>query len=1728
MLALAILLLILLRIPAVQNYISQQVTAYLEKKIETPFRVGSVYVDFPKMLVLEDVYIEDRSRDTLLAGDKIRVDINLLRLLRNVVEINQVELSGITGNINRSLPDQTFNFAYIIDSFVDPNQEPEPEAAPADSTAPMVISIERIRLEGIHLTYHDEVIGLSTAIHLAHLDTRIETFDLQGDMHFAVPQIAIQGLNGYLEQWTSPIPSDTSTSALPQIDLDRLHLEDIDFSYRHADMGLDSRFSWKDLSANIDVLDLVGGEVAIQEIALNRSDSHVIFAAVESSGEDTTETELVEAEEETGEEAGEGAGWNIRVGKLLINETDFLYRDDNLAHIPRGFDYTNIGITGLQGHLEDFIFTPDSIAGRLEMLRASDQSGFEIDHLSSSFVYTDEGAELDQLMAQTPHTRLTDYIRIAYPSLERLSSDPGVMQIRADLQNSYVGMQDVLYFLPDLDTMQFLQPLLRETVYIDGQVRGRVDNLEIPSLRFRALDQTVLHASAQVRGLPDVDNMALQLNLQELSSSQQDLNQLLPAGTLPDSIRLPQSLTLRGTMEGDMQAFDADLELETTVGNASLMGSYQVNRTDATSDTTYQAQLALMDIQLGHILAMDSVLGGFSFAGSLSGQGLDPKQMIAELEGELLHLDAWGYTYQGIELAANAEEGAIQARINSADTNVDFDLQAQANLRDTYPRVHAELMIDSVNLKNLNLMEEEFRYHGRMVVDLETADLDHLNGTVKILNSSIAYNDERYTFDSINLLAEAQESANLLQLNAEFLYAHLVGNYTLSELGPAIQDIIAVYYQPDSVAPVFTYGPQQFDFSAQLTRSRFIRDFLPDLTEMEDITLDGSFNSEDKFLLMKAHAPRLRYGGVDIREVSLDVTTFDSTMYYSSLIEQIRVSDVELMNTLLSGTVVQNQLDFGLWIKDREEVERYRLGVEAQVDAGDFVVSLKENGLMLNYDEWEIDPENALIFGTSGVNSRNFIMSQGDQRLMIMSHYEELNSPLDLIFENFRIETFSKMLESDVLNMGGGINGLVSFSRLNTANPIFISDLEIDQFYFGQDTIGNVAMRVNNERGNTYAARIDIRGQGNEVSLDGRYLALPGEKPELDFVLNLNPMSMTTLQAFSLGYLHRTSGSLNGQLQVSGTVDQPRLDGELVFRDASMNVRMLNANFSLNDQKILFDNQGVRFNRFELRDSKNNTARLNGTIQTQNYRNFDFNLTLQADRFQVLNSTRQDLDLFYGQLIVSSNLRVTGGLNNPIINGNLMVEDDTHVTFVLPSEDPGVVERDGIIRFVNRSDTSTHNVFARLDSMRTSEISGLRMSMTIQTHPSAAFSIVIDEGSGDALNIQGAADLTAGLDPAGNITLTGTYRVEEGNYSFTFEPVKRVFDFKQGSTITWTGDPMDARLAITAVYQVKAPTLELVQGQIGGESENLYKQRVPFDVNLGITGQMLQPQLDFGIDLDEDNSMISQDVASKVNTALNQLQEDESEMNKQVFALIVMGRFLAANPFESVSGGSAGSLARNSVSSLLSSQLNRLAGDLIHGVDLDFDLQSGDDYSTGQSLSRTDLNIGVSKMLLDERLKVTVGSNFALEGNLRPGEQTTNIAGDIAVDYQLSKSNRYLLRVYRKNQYQVTLQGQFVETGIGFIINLDYNEFREIFMNSQELADLYSTDNRDFQRRFDRERMATDTVYRDSVRQVIRDSLRRVDPEALQRFQERQSSRDRVTSESFTKDTATRRRLYGY
>ena len=88
--------------------------------------------------------------------------------------------------------------------------------------------------------------------------------------------------------------------------------------------------------------------------------------------------------------------------------------------------------------------------------------------------------------------------------------------------------------------------------------------------------------------------------------------------------------------------------------------------------------------------------------------------------------------------------------------------------------------------------------------------------------------------------------------------------------------------------------------------------------------------------------------------------------------------------------------------------------------------------------------------------------------------------------------------------------------------------------------------------------------------------------------------------------------------------------------------------------------------------------------------------------------------------------------------------------------------------------------------------------------------------------------------------------------------------------------------------------------------------------------------------------------------------------------------------------------------------------------------------------------------MLSDRLTVTVGSDFQLEGPQAANSQQNSIAGNISINYKLSKDGKYMLRAYLKNDNTGTIEGYVVETGLGFIISVDFNKFKEIFTSKEQ------------------------------------------------------------------------------
>jgi hypothetical protein len=248
---------------------------------------------------------------------------------------------------------------------------------------------------------------------------------------------------------------------------------------------------------------------------------------------------------------------------------------------------------------------------------------------------------------------------------------------------------------------------------------------------------------------------------------------------------------------------------------------------------------------------------------------------------------------------------------------------------------------------------------------------------------------------------------------------------------------------------------------------------------------------------------------------------------------------------------------------------------------------------------------------------------------------------------------------------------------------------------------------------------------------------------------------------------------------------------------------------------------------------------------------------------------------------------------------------------------------------------------------------------------------------------------------------------------------------------------------ISALYEVETSPIELVANQVDEAELETYKQQVPFQVFLNIKGELLSPEISFRLDMPEDERNA---FGGNVYAKLQDINTRESDLNKQVFALLLLKRFISDNPFENQAGGGIASSARTSVSKILSEQLNRLSSN-VKGVELSFDVKSYENYSSGKAEGNTDLELGISKTLLNDRLVVKVAGNVNLEGDRQKQSSVTDYLGDLALEYKLTEDGRFRITGFRNSNYDM-IDGDLIETGAGVIYIKDYDTLKELFKSN--------------------------------------------------------------------------------
>ena len=1623
---LVVLIAFSLNLPAVQNFVKDKAITFLKKKTKTEVRLESIKIALPKDIVLNKFYIEDLKKDTLLYAEKLQVDISLFKLLKNTVEVNFIELKNIRANINRVNPDTTVNFSFLVDAFASDQKKPE-EKVQKDTTSTLKFSVDKIRFEDIGITYKDDVAGNNVKFYLGKLETKIKDFDLANQKYvikkFAVDNTSLiylqqKPLTHLVQHLTNSVDSaEISSGKLPTIEVEN-------FEFNNVKVNYDDQLTTTNAVANVNKLafdnlkvDLTNGKYVSDKAELANSFIKFAFKPAPSNNLEKVKDTVIP----------EKSTLSLALKKIDLVNNQLQFDNLGVKPLKKGIDFNHLNIKGLNLGAEDVNYSASGITAKVKNGSLSDKSGFVLNTLRGDAVYNDKQIKLSNFVLKTPNTNIENQTELTFTSMDDLTKNPERVKLKIDLKNTVIGLKDATFFTNALPAHYSNQK-----IKVNAKVDGHLNKLNIPQLQISGLKNTQIDIIGKANNVTDVKKAFLDLNIKKLHTTKSDILALTPKNTIPNSIELPNVINANGKFKGSMTNFSTNLNVKTDMGGAVLAATMNGPK----GKESYKANINLNNFNVGKLLKQQPTLGRVSAKANVVGIGLDPKKINAKFNATVINAYYNKYTYRNLQLSGNYANQKVALKGNMPDSNANFELTANANLAGKYPAVKAKLALKQIDLQKLNFSKTEFKIAGNIDADIKTADVDYLNGDVFATGLQLVKEGKKFNVDTIQINAVSTATANKLVLKSELLSATIDGKYQLSKVGNAVINQINKYY---AFGEVTNIPPQRIRFTANIYNPKFLKDFVPALTTFAPSNINGLIDTESDSLLMSAVFPKITYNEINLDSVKLDVNNDQQKLNYKLLVNRIQNKSIALFNTEISGAAANNKLDVNIFLRDRQRKDKYVIAGIFQSINKDFRFNLDPNKLLLDYEKWTVSPENYLQFGQSGILAHQFNISQGSQLLSINSTSNEPNSPLKVEFKNFQIETLMKFAETDTALVGGAINGTVDVKDL-VSTPKFEADLTINKLRYQKDELGNVRAIVNNNTENAF--EVDVRLEGvHELSAKGFYYTAP--ESSLDLNVNIDKIDLQQIESVSAGQIKEGKGYISGNFTIKGTPTEPKVLGALKFNDAGMRIAYINSFFEIPTQEIAFNNQGVVFNDFTLVDSLGKKAIIDGNINTSDFNNIKFGLDIRTDNFRVMNSTAADNDMIYGTVYLSSNIKVRGNMNQPDVNMDVTVRKGTKFFFAMPVNDPSVIDQEGIVQFID-ADAPPFNGEKDLkaDSVSKSPITGINLVANVNVDPEAELNVVVDPANGDMLTIKGEADLNATMDPSGKISMTGRYEVIDGSYSLSVGPLgKKPFKLVKGSTLIWTGEPTAANVNLTALYEVNAAPIDL----LNDPSLIAAKTKLPFQVYLYMKGELLKPIISFKIDLPENQR--GTEIGSLAYTRLQHINRDENELNKQVFALLALNRFIANNPFQSLAGGGGGveTLARSSVSKILTQQLNNLASDLIQGVDLNFGVNSSEDYSTGSLEQRTDLELGISKKLLNDRLTVTVGSSFALEGPQQANQDVANIADNVNVEYALSRDGRYRLRAYRRNQTESVVEGQIVETGLGFTLVIDYNRFREIF-----------------------------------------------------------------------------------
>ena len=1300
--------------------------------------------------------------------------------------------------------------------------------------------------------------------------------------------------------------------------------------------------------------------------------------------------------------------FKLHTKRIRFENIAFFLYDENKSEEPVVF-YKNI-----TGDLDDFSINGPEVKAKLRQVSMQENFGIDVKSLDTDFLYSPTRMEYFKTRLITPDSDVKADIEMDYDE-DGLSDFNNKVLITASFKDSEIALTDLKKFYKKFGT--------KDRFKFSAEMKGVINDFVVDKIDLKSARKNRVKGQVHLKNAVSNKPVLLEADFKQFTSSAANLKLLLPGifnEKLAETIGKFGKFTSRGKVKLNSDHLLLNLKTKSDLGD--MITDIDLENYNDPDLAGYKGRVELKDFNIGKI-AGDSLIGNITMLGEVDGHGFNINSLNTTVKGTISDYVYKHYNYTNISINGIVRNKHFNGDLKVDDPNIKLTFNGLADLSGDRNRFRFNADVDHADFNKLNLYAKDSLavLKGKIEMDLSGNDFDNLIGTIAFHDASYINENDNYFFKDFTVTASEKDSIRTLKIDSpDIVNGNIRGRYKYRELlNVAMNSIGSTFsnYKKKAVTP-----GQFIDYNFTIN-NKIVEVFFPQVVIGPNTFIKGAIDSDKEKIELLLKSPKIELYNTEIDEIKLNI---DNKMpLYNGILsikhvksDLYELSDINLVNVFLKDTIFIRANMLG----GAEQKERYDISLYHTIDAEKrSVFGFKHSEIEFKGNKWLINGlnnnQNKVVFdeGYKTFAIDNIDMVSGNQRLDLAGAIHGGDKSVDLKFKDVNLNAITPDIDS--LKFGGKVNGEISLVNVK-GKALPFSDLTINYFSINDNFYGDFSFNAeaNNSLGNyVFDARL-VNGDLTTFEAKGG-INFELKNPVITANVSFDKFDLTAFSPLGKDILSNIRGFASGKATVTGLLENPNIDGEIVLNNGGIKIPYLNVDYDFGKKAVIsLNNQSFVFQDINITDVKHlTTGVLNGLIRHEKFKKWFIDLKIKSDNLLVLDTQESEEALYYGTAFFKGDATIKGPTDNMVINVKGTTNPGT--VFIIPLSDVSTVGESKLIHFINPNEEYEYEGDEK--EMILDNFKGLTLNFDLKVTKDAVAQVVIDKQSGSLLRGSGDGELQLRIDTNGKFEMYGDLIIDNGEYKFK-NIVSKDFIVEKGGTIIWNGSPFDAEIDITAVYHTMANPAVILD-------EVNSTRKIDVDLITRITGSLSAAQFDFDIVIPNSSSMVTSELEFKLKNPDDRLT--------QFISLLATGSFINLDNGSGNFNGSAalaGTLAEKS-SEILTEMLKSNSEDFQVGVTYEAGIQNKvQDVNTNDQVGiQVSGRIG-GKVIVKGKVGVPLGANTS---------SNSSVVGEVEVMLPLNEPETLMAKVYnRQNEVQfdvIESEGYTQGVGISYLFQFD-------------------------------------------------------------------------------------------